>query len=87
MTTFDAFRTFKTFVADLEFTEDTIELDRRLGMAEHILYNCRREIDDEWLAARAKRRSARAVKSTRIIDLNDPEIAEIVANFIRSQQQ
>jgi len=86
MTTFDAFRTFKSFVADLEFTEDTLELDRRLGMAEHILYNCRREIDDEWLAARAKRRAQRAVKPPRI-DLDDPEVAALVTQFIKEYQQ
>jgi hypothetical protein len=86
MTLFDLFRDFKSAAADLEFTDDTVELDRRLGKVSALLYKVGREIDDIWCAERAKRKAQRAVKPPSL-DLDDPEIAAIINNFIKDQQQ
>lgn len=54
----DRFNIFKAAVAALEFTEDTVELDRRLGKINTLLYDIRQEIDEEWSAARRKSKGA-----------------------------
>lgn len=73
---------FKAHVAALEFTEDSIELDRRLGEISTLLYDIRQEIDDEWRASRQRSRQ-RPKRSERIPEFNisDAELESILVKL------
>lgn len=79
----ERFNAFKAAVAALEFTEDTVELDRRLGNVSALLYYTRQEIDDEWTAARAalKRKGAKPLPPPPP-PMTDEELESMI-NFIR----
>jgi hypothetical protein len=51
----------KDFVSRLEYSPDTVYLDKRLGEALSLIYACRQHIDAEWFETRtALRRFPRA---------------------------
>jgi len=54
MNTREAFDKFKLYVSGLEYSPDTLALDKALGEASQLLYDTRHQIDIEWARARAR---------------------------------
>jgi len=74
----DSFDRFKSFVAGLEYSPDTLALDKALGEASNLLYDTRIKIDVEWAKARSQP-ARRAVSLLSALGITDDEIADALA--------
>jgi len=70
----DKFDQFKLYVSGLEYSPDTVALDRALGEATNMCLDIRLEIDIEWAQARALAR-----RSLFLDKFSDDELTEALA--------